>query len=67
MAYAREHARTVSNRLFVRRTLEETVELWDTFKLKTLKAGKDNGEHPRLKNGFGSYEMMKKIKEISAS
>ena len=57
---AQEYAVTVSNRFGVLDTLEDSEELWDTFKRETLEAAKECiGERPRSRSGFTSFETEK--------
>ena len=52
LTFAQEYAVTVSNRFGVLDTIEDSEELWDTFKRETLEAAKECiGERPRLHLG----------------
>ncbi|MEL6802745.1 MAG: reverse transcriptase domain-containing protein, partial [Bacteroidota bacterium] len=65
---AHEYAVTVSNRFNVLSTLEDPVELWDTFKRETLEAAKECiGERPRSRGGFVSEEALANIEESRAA
>ena len=45
-------------------TLEDPIELWDTFKREILQAAKDCiGERPRSRSGFASEEALECIEE----
>ena len=49
-------------------TLEDLVELWDTFKCKILEAAKESiGEHPRARSGFTSIDTLESIEESRAA
>ncbi len=49
-------------------TLEDPEELWDTFKLETLKATEECvGELPRFRSGVASEETLRTIEEIRAA
>ena len=61
---AQEYAVTVFNQFGARDTLEDTKELWDTFKGKTLEAAKECiGERPRSQSGFTLVETLESIEE----
>ena len=61
---AEEFSVAVSNRFEVLGSLEDPVELWDTFKRETLQAAKDCiGERPRSRSGFASEETLECIEE----
>ena len=65
---AQEYAVAVSNRFEVLDTLEDPVELWDTFKRETLEAAKGCiGERPRSRGGFASRETLDSIEESRAA
>ena len=65
---AHEYAVTVSNRFEVLDTLEDPVELWDTFKRETLEAARGCiGERPRSRGGFASAETLDSIEESRAA
>ena len=59
---------TVSNRFGALDTLEDSEELWDTFKRQTLEAAKECiEEHPRSWSGFTSVEKLESIEESRAA
>ncbi|MFV0264558.1 MAG: hypothetical protein ACK5JN_19375 [Kluyvera sp.] len=59
---------TVSNRFNVLGTLEDPVELWDTFKRETMQAAKECiGERPRSRGGFASEETLENIERSRAA
>ena len=59
---AQEFAVTVSNWFGVLDTLEDSEELWDTFKHETLEAAKECiGECPRSWSGFTLVELLESI------
>ena len=65
---AQEYAVAVSNRFNVLGSLEDPVELWDTFKRETLEAAKEYiGERPRSRSGFASEETLENIEESRAA
>lgn len=68
LACAQEYAVAVSNRFNVLSSLEDPVELWDTFKRETLEAAKECiGERPRSRSGFASEETLENIEESRAA
>ena len=68
LACAHEYAVTVSNQFEVLGTLEDPVELWDTFKRETLNAAKRCiGERPRSRGGFVSAETLENIEKSRAA
>ena len=59
---------TVSNRLELLDTLENPIQLWNTFKRETLEAAKECvGERPRLRSGFASGDTPDSIEESLAA
>ena len=68
LKYAKECAVTVSNRFGVLNTLEDHVELWDTFKRDILEAAKECiWECPRSWCGFTTVETLESIEESRAA
>ena len=65
---AHEYAVAVSNRFEALGTLEDPVEMWDTFKRETLKAAEECvGERPRSRSGFASGETLDSIEKSRAA
>ena len=61
---AHEYAVTVTNRFEVLNALEDSVELWDTFKRETLEAAKGCAVgRPRSWAGFASAETLDSIEK----
>lgn len=66
MANVHEYAMTVSTRFSVLITLENPMEMWNTFKRETLLVSKDIRERTRLRSSLNSEETLKYIKSRAA-